>query len=51
LAEIRSSVSVKDPLSHQLIRDLEYQYSNQQEFKTTMTNISRTHNIFNDCSN
>jgi hypothetical protein len=43
LATIRSSVSAQDPLCQQLIRDLEYQYSNQNEFKTTMTNMYMQH--------
>ncbi len=43
LAKIRSSVSAKDPLCEQLIRDLEYQYSNQHEFQTTMTNMYMQH--------
>ena len=56
LTKIRSSVSAADPLCQQLIRDLEYKYSNQYEFKTTMTNMSmstwtRTCHIFNGCNN
>ena len=43
LAKIRSSVSAQDPLCQQLIRDLEYQYNNQHEFKTTMTNMYMQH--------
>lgn len=43
LAKIRSSVSAQDPLCQQLISDLEYQYSNQHEFKTTMTNMHMQH--------
>ncbi len=43
LDKIRSSVSAVDPLCQQLIRDLEYQYSNQYEFKTTMTNMYMQH--------
>jgi hypothetical protein len=43
LTKIRSSVSAADPLCQQLIRDLEYKYSNQYEFKTTMTNMSMQH--------
>ncbi|CAF1184811.1 unnamed protein product [Adineta ricciae] len=43
LAKIRASVSVADPLCQQLIRDLEYQYANQREFYTTMTNMYMQH--------
>ncbi|CAF3331631.1 unnamed protein product [Rotaria sp. Silwood2] len=43
IAKIRSSVSAEDPLCQQLIHDLEYQYSNQQEFRTTMTNMYIQH--------
>lgn len=43
LEKIRSSVSAQDPLCQQLIRDLEYQYSNQREFRTTMTNMYMQH--------
>jgi hypothetical protein len=43
LAKIRSSVSAEDPLCQKLIRDLEYQYSNQREFNTTMTNMYMQH--------
>ena len=43
LDKLRSSVSAADPLCQQLIRDLEYQYSNQYEFKTTMTNMYMQH--------
>ena len=43
LTKIRSSVSAQDPLCQQLIRDLEYQYSSQHEFKTTMTNMYMQH--------
>jgi len=43
IQKIRSSVSAKDVLCQQLIKDLEYQYSNQHEFKTTMTNMLMQH--------
>lgn len=43
LAKIRSSVSAEDPLCKQLILDLECQHSNQQEFKSTMTNMFMQH--------
>ena len=43
LEKIRSSVSAEDPLCQQLIRDLEYQYSSQHDFKTTMTNMYMQH--------
>jgi hypothetical protein len=43
LDKIRSSVSAVDSLCQQLIRDLEYKYSNQYEFKTTMTNMYMQH--------
>jgi hypothetical protein len=43
LEKIRSSVSAQDPLCQQLIRDLEYQYSSQHEFQTTMTNMYMQH--------
>ncbi|CAF4844600.1 unnamed protein product [Rotaria sp. Silwood1] len=43
LAKIRASVSAQDPLCQQLIRDLEYQYTSQYEFATTMTNMYMQH--------
>lgn len=43
LDKIRSSVSAQDPICKQLIRDLEYQYSNHREFQTTMTNMYMQH--------
>lgn len=43
LEKIRSSVSAADPLCQQLIRDLEYNYSNQLEFKRNMTNMYMQH--------
>ncbi len=43
LEKIRSSVSAQDPLCQQLLRDLEYRYSNQHEFQTTMTNMYMQH--------
>ena len=43
IARIRSSVSAQDPLCQQLIRDLEHQYANRQEFITTMTNMRMQH--------
>ena len=43
LAKIRASVSAQDPLCQQLIRDLEYQYSSQDQFQTTMTNMYMQH--------
>jgi hypothetical protein len=43
LAKIRSSVSAEDPLCQQLIRDLEYRYSNQHEFRTIMTTMHTQH--------
>ena len=43
LEKIRSSASAQDPLCQQLIRDLEYQYSNQLEFRTNMTNMYMQH--------
>ncbi|CAF1218627.1 unnamed protein product [Rotaria sordida] len=42
-AKIRASVSAQDPLCQQLIRDLEYQYTSQYEFGTTMTNMYMQH--------
>ncbi|CAF1937045.1 unnamed protein product, partial [Rotaria magnacalcarata] len=43
LEKIRSSVSAESPLCQQLIRDLEFQYSSQREFQTTMTNVFMQH--------
>ncbi|CAF3833932.1 unnamed protein product [Rotaria sp. Silwood1] len=43
LTKIRASVSAQDPLCQQLIRDLEYQYTSQYEFATTMTNMYMQH--------
>ncbi|UJR27383.1 hypothetical protein I4U23_008673 [Adineta vaga] len=43
LDKIRASVSAQDPLCQELIRDLEYKYSSQHEFKTTMTNMYMQH--------
>ncbi|CAF4073033.1 unnamed protein product [Rotaria sordida] len=43
IAKIRSSVSAQNPLCQQLIRDLEHQYSNHHEFRTTMTNMYMQH--------
>ncbi|CAF1369809.1 unnamed protein product [Rotaria magnacalcarata] len=43
LEKIRSSVSAESPLCQQLIRDLEFQYSSQREFQTTMTNMYMQH--------
>ena len=43
LEKIRSSVSAADPLCKELIRDLEYQYSSQHQFQTTMTNMYMQH--------
>ncbi|CAF1157449.1 unnamed protein product [Adineta steineri] len=43
LAKIRTSVSAQDPLCQQLIRDLEYHYTNPSQFATTMTNMYMQH--------
>ncbi|CAF5084962.1 unnamed protein product, partial [Rotaria socialis] len=43
LAKIRSSASAQSPLCQQLISDLEFQYSSQREFQTTMTNMYMQH--------
>lgn len=41
--KIRASVSAADPLCQQLIRDLEYQHTNHNEFKLNMTNMWMQH--------
>lgn len=43
LEKIRASVSAADPLCQQLIRDLEYRYTNQCEFNRNMTNMWMQH--------
>ncbi|CAF4239312.1 unnamed protein product, partial [Adineta steineri] len=43
LAKIRASISAQDPLCQQLIRDLEYHYTNPSQFATTMTNMYMQH--------
>ena len=43
IASIRASVSAQDPLCQQMISDLMQQYSNREQFATTMTNMYMQH--------